>query len=97
WPGLLVTSTIVGFWYWCTDQYIVQRVLVARNITQGRRGAIFGGFLKLLPVFLFLIPGVIALALKNRGELDFAESDQAFAALLMYKMPVGLRGLIAAG
>jgi SSS family solute:Na+ symporter len=97
WPGLLITSTIVGFWYWCTDQYIVQRVLVARNITQGRRGAIFGGFLKLLPVFLFLIPGVIALVLKNRGELDFAESDQAFAALLMYKMPVGLRGLVAAG
>ncbi len=97
WPGLFITSTIVGFWYWCTDQYIVQRVLVARNITQGRRGAIFGGFLKLLPVFLFLIPGVIALVLKNRGELDFAESDQAFAALLMYKMPVGLRGLVAAG
>jgi len=97
WPSLVVTSTIVGIWYWCTDQYIVQRVLAARNITQGRRGAIFGGLLKLTPVFLFLIPGVVALALKNRGELDWETSDQAFAALLMQKMPVGLKGLVAAG
>lgn len=97
WPSLVITSTIVGLWYWCTDQYIVQRVLAARNITEGRRGTIFGGFLKLLPVFLFLIPGVIALALKNRGELTFDSPDQAFAALLMNKMPGGLRGLVAAG
>lgn len=97
WPTLVIASTIVGTWYWCTDQYIVQRVLAARNIQQGRRGTIFGGFLKLTPVFLFLIPGVIALALKNKGELHWDSPDQAFAALLMNKMPVGLRGLIAAG
>lgn len=97
WPSLVITSSIVGLWYWCTDQYIVQRVLAARNITEGRRGTIFGGFLKLLPVFLFLIPGVIALALKNRGELAFDSPDQAFSALLMNKMPAGLRGLVAAG
>jgi solute:Na+ symporter, SSS family len=97
WPSLVITSSIVGIWYWCTDQYIVQRVLAARNIQQGRRGAIFGGFLKLTPVFLFLIPGVIALALKNRGELHWDTPDQAFAALLMNKMPSGLRGLVAAG
>jgi solute:Na+ symporter, SSS family len=97
WPSLVITSTIVGTWYWCTDQYIVQRALAARNIQQGRRGAIFGGFLKLLPVFLFLIPGVIALALKNKGELHWDSPDQAFAALLMDKMPAGLRGLVAAG
>jgi SSS family solute:Na+ symporter len=97
WPSLVITSTVVGLWYWCTDQYIVQRVLAARNITEGRRGTIFGGFLKLLPVFLFLIPGVVALALKNRGELSWDSPDQAFAALLMNKMPIGLRGLIAAG
>jgi SSS family solute:Na+ symporter len=97
WPSLVITSTIVGTWYWCTDQYIVQRVLAARNIQQGRRGTIFGGFLKLLPVFLFLIPGVIALALKNKGELQWDTPDQAFAALLMNKMPSGLRGLVAAG
>ena len=97
WPSLVITSTIVGTWYWCTDQYIVQRVLAARNIQQGRRGTIFGGLLKLLPVFLFLIPGVIALALKNKGELHWDSPDQAFAALLMDKMPAGLRGLVAAG
>jgi solute:Na+ symporter, SSS family len=97
WPSLVITSSIVGMWYWCTDQYIVQRVLAARNIQQGRRGTIFGGFLKLTPVFLFLIPGVIALALKNKGELQWDSPDQAFSALLMNKMPAGLRGLVAAG
>ncbi|HEX6890416.1 MAG TPA: sodium:solute symporter [Chryseolinea sp.] len=97
WPSLVITSTIVGLWYWCTDQYIVQRVLAARNIKEGRRGTIFGGLLKLTPVFLFLIPGVIALALKNRGELQWDSPDGAFAALLMNKMPVGFRGLVVAG
>lgn len=97
WLPLVITSSIVGTWYWCTDQYIVQRVLAARNIKEGRRGTIFGGLLKLLPVFLFLIPGVVALALKNKGELHWDTADQAFSALLMNKMPVGLRGLVAAG
>ncbi len=97
WPSLVISSTVVGIWYWCTDQYIVQRVLAAKNIKEGRRGTIFGGFLKLLPVFLFLIPGVIALALKNKGELSWDTPDQAFAALLMNTMPAGFRGLVAAG
>jgi SSS family solute:Na+ symporter len=97
WPSLVFTSSVVGLWYWCTDQYIVQRVLSARNITQGRRGTIFGGFLKLLPVFLFLVPGIVALALKNKGELHWDSPDEAFATLLMEKMPAGLRGLVAAG
>lgn len=97
WPSLVISSSIVGIWYWCTDQYIVQRVLAAKNIKEGRRGTIFGGFLKLLPVFLFLIPGVVALALKNQGELHWDSPDGAFAALLMNKMPAGLRGLVAAG
>ncbi len=97
WPSLLFTSSIVGIWYWCTDQYIVQRALTARNIKEGRRGAIFGGFLKLLPVFIFLIPGVIALALKQKGQLDWDTPDQAFPALLSSLLPAGLRGLVAAG
>ncbi len=97
WLPLVITSSIVGMWYWCTDQYIVQRVLAAKNIQQGRRGTIFGGLLKLLPVFLFLIPGVIALALKNQGQLHWEKPDEAFASLLMNKMPAGLRGLVAAG
>src|SRR5690554_14388 len=97
WPTLLITSTIVGIWYWCTDQYIVQRTLTARNIQEGRRGTIFGALLKLLPVFLFLIPGVIALTLKMRGELHWDSPDEAFPVLMSNLLPSGLRGLVAAG
>lgn len=97
WPSLLVTSTIVGIWYWCTDQYIVQRTLTARNIKEGRRGTIFGALLKLLPVFLFLIPGIIALTLKMRGELHWDSPDEAFPVLMSNLLPSGLRGLVAAG
>lgn len=97
WPSLLITSSIVGIWYWCTDQYIVQRALTARNIKEGRRGTIFGALLKLLPVFLFLIPGVIALTLKMRGELEWDSPDQAFPVLMSNLLPSGLRGLVAAG
>ena len=77
WPSLLIASTITGIWYWCTDQYIVQRALTAKNIKEGRRGTIFGALLKLFPVFLFLIPGVIALTLKMRGELHWDSPDEA--------------------
>lgn len=97
WPSLVMASTISGIWYWCTDQYIVQRALAARNLQQGRRGTIFGALLKLMPVFLFLLPGVIALALKNRGELAWDRPDQAFSTLMVALMPHGLRGLVAAG
>ncbi|UZH54504.1 sodium:solute symporter [Salinimicrobium tongyeongense] len=97
WPSLLITSTIVGIWYWCTDQYIVQRALTARNIKEGRRGTIFGALLKLLPVFLFLVPGIIALTLKMRGELHWDSPDQAFPVLMSNLLPSGLRGLVAAG
>ncbi len=97
WPSLFITSTIVGIWYWCTDQYIVQRTLTARNIKEGRRGTIFGALLKLLPVFLFLIPGVIALTLKMRGELHWDSADEAFPVLMSSLLPSGLRGLVAAG
>ena len=97
WPSLLFTSTIVGIWYWCTDQYIVQRVLTARNIKEGRRGTIFGAFLKLTPVFIFLIPGVIALVMKERGMLTWDSPDEAFPVLMSNVLPAGLRGLVAAG
>ncbi|SDQ51249.1 sodium:solute symporter [Flagellimonas zhangzhouensis] len=97
WPPLLIASTITGIWYWCTDQYIVQRALTAKNIKEGRRGTIFGALLKLLPVFLFLIPGVIALTLKMRGELEWDSPDQAFPVLMSNLLPSGLRGLVAAG
>lgn len=97
WPSLFISSTIVGIWYWCTDQYIVQRTLTARNIKEGRRGTIFGALMKLLPVFLFLIPGVIALTLKMRGELYWESADKAFPVLMSNLLPSGLRGLVAAG
>ena len=97
WPYLFISSTIVGIWYWCTDQYIVQRTLTAKNIKEGRRGTIFGALMKLLPVFLFLIPGVIALTLKMRGELEWESADQAFPVLMSNLLPAGLRGLVSAG
>ncbi|MEK9741158.1 MAG: sodium:solute symporter [Flavobacteriaceae bacterium] len=97
WPALFISSTIVGIWYWCTDQYIVQRALTAKNLQEGRRGTIFGALLKLLPVFLFLIPGVIALTLKMRGELNWNSPDEAFPVLMSNLLPSGLRGLVAAG
>ncbi|MEZ4685936.1 MAG: sodium/solute symporter [Bacteroidia bacterium] len=97
WPSLVITSTIVGIWYWCTDQYIVQRTLTAKNLKEGRRGTIFGALLKLFPVFLFLIPGIIALALKMRGELHWDTPDEAFPVLMSNLLPSGLRGLVAAG
>lgn len=97
WLPLFITSTVVGIWYWCTDQVIVQRVLTAKNIKEGRRGSIFGALLKLMPVFLFLIPGVIALALKMQGKLQWENPDEAFPVLMSNLMPSGLRGLVAAG
>ena len=63
WTGIIFGAPILGVWYWCTDQFVVQRVLSAKNITEARRGTIFGGFLKVLPLFIFVIPGLIAYAL----------------------------------
>lgn len=80
WYGALFGSAIIGFWYWCTDQFIVQRVLSGKNQKESRRGTILGAYLKLLPVFLFLIPGMIAFALTK--QLDSAVGQQLAAALL---------------
>lgn len=99
WTGLLFGGTIVGVWYWCTDQYIVQRTLAAHNIKIGRRGAIFGAYLKLLPIFIFLIPGIIAFALsvQNPEVFSVAKADRAFPMLVKTLLPVGLKGLVAGG
>ncbi len=97
WTGILLGAPILGVWYWCTDQFIVQRVLSAKNIDHARRGAIFGGFLKVLPLFIFVIPGVIAHTLAARGELALASPDQALPALIGALLPAGLRGLVVAG
>ena len=99
WTGLLIGGTIVGIWYWCTDQYIVQRTLAANNIKIGRRGAIFGAYLKLLPILIFLVPGIIAFALSILNpEVFFIEkADRAFPMLVKTLLPVGLKGLVAGG
>ena len=97
WTGMLFGGTIVGIWYWCTDQYIVQRTLAANNIKIGRRGAIFAAYLKILPIFIFLIPGVIAFALHKQGVIQLERSDEAFPILVKTLLPVGVKGLVAGG
>ncbi len=97
WAGILFGAPIVGLWYWCTDQYIVQRTLAARNMTQARRGTIWGAYLKLTPVFIFIVPGMIAFALAKSGKLALDNPDQAFPALVQALLPPGLRGLVVAG
>jgi SSS family solute:Na+ symporter len=99
WTGMLIGGSIVGIWYWCTDQYIVQRTLAANNITIARRGAIFGAYLKLLPILIFLVPGIIAFALTlQQPDVYVVErADRAFPMLVKTLLPVGLKGLVAGG
>jgi SSS family solute:Na+ symporter len=91
----------VGIWYWCTDQYIVQRTLAARGLTDARRGAIWGGFLKVWPVFIFLIPGMIGYSLYEKGLLQLplnpsgdVMGDMVFPTMVAQLLPVGLRGIV---
>ena len=97
WTGILFGAPILGVWSWCTDQFIVQRVLSARDIDNARRGTIFGGFLKVLPLFIFVIPGVIAYVMVQGGSLQVPDGDQALPALIGALLPAGLRGLVIAG
>ena len=108
WLGVLIGSSIIGFWYWCTDQYIVQRVLSGKNERESRRGTIFGAYLKLLPVFLFLIPGMVALALHQKSLGAGAtflpllpdgtpNADAAFPTLVAKILPAGVKGLVVCG
>lgn len=103
WLGALIGSAVIGFWYWCTDQFIVQRVLSGKNEKESRRGTIFGAYLKLLPVFLFLIPGMIAFALSHEGIVVNGEvfrlstPDAAFPTLVAKLLPAGVKGLIVCG
>jgi len=101
WLGVLLTSPIIGLWYWCTDQYIVQRVLTARGLKEARRGTIFAAYLKLAPLFIFLLPGMIAVALAKAGTPGFESilttPQGAFPVLVSNLLPIGLRGLVLAG
>jgi SSS family solute:Na+ symporter len=106
WLGVMIASPVIGIWYWCTDQYIVQRTLAARSLRDARRGAIWGGFLKVWPVLIFLVPGMIGYALHQKGVLTIPPrpdapgellGDAVFATMVQALLPVGLRGLVVAG
>ena len=112
-PGFIVFigASIIGFWYWCTDQHIVQRVLGQTKgednsvvMKRARRGTIAAGYFKLLPVFMFLIPGMVAIALSNDPasgiQMDITNHDQtdgAFAMMVKNILPAGIKGFVTIG
>ncbi|UCC74902.1 MAG: sodium:solute symporter [Gemmatimonadota bacterium] len=111
WLSMLFCAPVIGLWYWCTDQYIVQRALGAPNEQQARRGSICAAFLKLLPVFIFIIPGMICFALAksggiaeiqqvlldSNGQVIRDEAQKAFPLLVATVLPAGVRGIVVAG
>ena len=110
WLGMLFCAPIIGLWYWCTDQYIVQRALGAPNEKVARRGSIFASFLKLLPPYLFIIPGLVCYALARSGKVPelgvmigpdgkaiASIAQGAFPMMVQYLLPPGLRGIVVAG
>ncbi len=110
WLGMLFCAPVIGLWYWCTDQYIVQRALGAPNEGEARRGSIFAAFLKLLPVFIFIIPGMTCLALAKteivpeltimvdaNGQAISEASQAAFPLMVKHVLPAGVRGIVVAG
>jgi SSS family solute:Na+ symporter len=97
WYSVFLGYPIIGLWYWCADQTIVQRVLGAKDERQARLGPLFAGFIKILPVFLFVLPGLIALGLVRQGKLPApANSADIYSVMINNLLPVGLKGLVAA-
>ncbi|RMI13374.1 MAG: sodium transporter [Calditrichaeota bacterium] len=93
WTGILFGAPILAIWYWCTDQYIVQRVLCARDAAAAREGTLFTGFLKILPMFILVVPGLIAAVL-----YPGIQGDDAYASLLTGSLlPVGVKGIVLVG
>src|SRR5450432_4499810 len=110
WLGMLFCAPIIGLWYWCTDQYIVQRALGAPDQANARRGSIFASFLKLSPVYLFIVPGLVCYALARSGKIPElasmigpdgkaipAAAQGSFPMMVQYLLPPGLRGIVVAG
>lgn len=93
WTGIIFGAPILGIWYWCTDQYIVQRVLSAKNLSNAQSGTILAGFLKILPVFILILPGIIAFQISG-GTVS---GDKAYPWLVTNLLPSGLKGLVVAG
>jgi SSS family solute:Na+ symporter len=101
WLGMAICAPVIGLWYWCTDQYIVQRALGAPDERVARQGSIFAAFLKLFPVYLFIIPGLIYYALVKANTVPALSADYdpqaAFPLMVKHLLPAGLRGLVVAG
>jgi len=111
WLGMLFCAPIIGLWYWCTDQYIVQRALAGRDEREARRGSICAAFFKLLPVFIFIIPGIICYGLAVSGKVPVlqqtligpdgqiirSQAQQAFPLMVAHVLPIGVRGIVVAG
>jgi SSS family solute:Na+ symporter len=101
WLGMLICAPVIGLWYWCTDQYIVQRALGAPNEQIARRGSIFASFLKLFPPYLFIIPGMICFALVKSNKVPELsanfDAQNAFPLMVKHLLPAGLRGIVVAG
>jgi SSS family solute:Na+ symporter len=110
WLGMAICAPVIGLWYWCTDQYIVQRALGAPNEQVARRGSIFAAVLKLFPVYLFIIPGLICFALAKSGKVPGLEivydaatgkatshAQSAFPLMVQHLLPPGIRGIVVAG
>lgn len=100
WFSVLLGYPALGIWYWCCDQTIVQRVLAAQDERHARLGPLFCAFLKIFPVFIFVLPGVICVALVQQGAFDGAAPVRAadtYGFLIQHLLPTGLKGLVAAG
>ena len=95
WYAMLLGYPVLGVWYWCADQTIVQRVLAARREEDAQLGPIFAGFIKVLPVFLMVLPGVMAYVLFKDAIGE--DADQTLPVLIEQLVPTGLKGLLAAG
>lgn len=90
WTGILFGAPIIAIWYWCTDQFMVQRIFSARGVEDARRGTLFAAFLKILPVFIFVVPGLIAVVLYPEVKGDAAFPFLVTSSLL----PAGLKGFV---
>ena len=105
WYAILLGYPVLGIWYWCADQTIVQRVLGAKDENHARVGPLFAGFIKIIPVFIFVLPGLLAFTLASTGKLDLSaltDSDGAvdskgiYTAMITQLLPVGVKGIVIA-